>query len=239
MKFCDAIRIVTEEGAPPSRDVNKKVIRDNKGKVVRGGTGLVVFDIDDNLLTVDSSKIKVYKKVNNGPEVGLTTGEFANDDGKDEHGKPKPGVKYDYRDFRDPAKLEQSFKSPKTKWNMPVLKALDNYIREGYDFCFLTARGMEDSLKKTMDELLRYMDKFGKLQPLGKVFKKELSFAINDSKYDEKFKGMSDPEKKSAVLKELCNKYDNVVFFDDDKNNVKSARNLGIPNLRVVHTKKS
>ena len=48
------------------------------------------------------------------------------------------------------------------------------------------------------------------------------------------YPGRSDAEKKSNVLKYLCKKYDRVVFVDDDTKNVNSARNLRIPNLRVI-----
>ena len=35
-------------------------------------------------------------------------------------------------------------------------------------------------------------------------------------------------------LKNVCKKYDRVVFVDDDKKNVHAARNLNMDNLKVI-----
>lgn len=236
MRFDEALNLLNEEGPAPKVDANKNVIKDEKGRPVRGGKGLVVFDIDDNLLSADSSAIKIWKK-ENGKETPLSTDEFAKDPGKNPDGTWKPGVTYDYREFREPTKVRNSI--VKGKPNMPVLKAMDNYINQGYDFCFLTARGLEDVVADSLKEFLRYRDsKTGKLKELGKVFKRDISYAVNDTKHDEKFKGYKDPQKKAAVLRELCKKYDVVKFFDDDKANCRECRALNIPNLYVVNTAK-
>ena len=235
MKLNEALNLFCEEGKPPLRDENKKTIKDENGKTLRGGTGIAVFDIDDNLLKADSSNIKIWKKVN-GKEIPLSTDEFAKDDGKNPDGSWKPGVTYDYREFRDAKKVKDSIE--KAKPIMPTLKALDNYIQQGYDFCFLTARGMEKEVGDALNNFLRYRDKNGELKELGRVFKRDVSRAVNDSKYDKEFKGVLDPQRKALVLKDLCNKYDNVVFFDDDAANVSFARKLNLLNLKVVHTGK-
>jgi hypothetical protein len=41
--------------------------------------GLIVFDIDDTLLKVDTDVLKVYKRIPGKPEQTLTTEEFAKD----------------------------------------------------------------------------------------------------------------------------------------------------------------
>jgi acid phosphatase class B len=110
---------------------------------------------------------------------------------------------------------------------------MDDYIEAGYDFCFLTARGCEETIKTALDEFLMVRNRQDKtLRKLGDTFKKTLSHAINDM--TKKYPGRSDAEKKANVLKYLCKKYDRVVFVDDDKKNVRAARGLEIKNLKVI-----
>ena len=190
--------------------------------------GLIVFDIDDTLLKVDTDILKVYKRVPGKPEQALTTEEFAKDpDAAD----PNKKSLFDFRDFQDPVKVYQSIIS-----GTPLIKNLrimDDYIEAGYDFCFLTARGCEDTIKAALDEFLRVRNRDNNtLRKLGDTFKKTLSHAINDM--TKNYPGRSDAEKKSNVLKYLCKKYDRVVFVDDDKKNVRAARGLDIKNLKVI-----
>ena len=112
------------------------------------------------------------------------------------------------------------------------LKIMDDYIQAGYDFCFLTARSCEDTVKKAIGDFLKFRDKDGALKELGDSFKKTFSHAVNDTIKD--YPGKSDSEKKANVLKKLCKEYDRVVFVDDDKKNVIAARELNIPNLKVI-----
>ena len=190
--------------------------------------GLIVFDIDDTLLKVDTDVLKIYKNVPGKPEQALTTEEFAKDpDAAD----PNKKSLFDFRDFQDPIKVYQSIIS-----GTPLIKNLrimDDYIEASYDFCLLTDRGCEETIKTALDEFLRVRNRDNNtLRKLGDTFKKTLSHAINDM--TKNYPGRSDAEKKSNVLKYLCKKYDRVVFVDDDTKNVNSARNLRIPNLRVI-----
>lgn len=189
--------------------------------------GLIVFDIDDTILKVDSSKISVYKQEPGKKEVALSTDEFAKDpDASD----PDKRSWFDYRDFRDPVKVYNSIIS-----GTPLiknLKIMDDYIQAGYDFCFLTARSCEETVKKAITDFLKFRDEDGALKELGDSFKKTFSHAINDS--EKKYPGKTDAEKKAIVLTNLCKQYDRVVFVDDDKKNVIAARNLNIKNLKVI-----
>ena len=111
--------------------------------------GLIVFDIDDTLLKVDTDILKVYKRVPGKPEQTLTTEEFAKDPDAADLNKKNM---FDFRDFQDPIKVYQSIIS-----GTPLIKNLrimDDYIEAGYDFCFLTARGCEDTIKAALDEFL-------------------------------------------------------------------------------------
>ena len=190
-------------------------------------TGLIIFDIDDTLVKADSSIMKIYKNKPGKPEIALTTDEYAKDpDAGDQNKKSW----FDYRDFNDPLKVYDSIVK-----GTPLIKNLrimDSYIKKGYDFCFLTARGCEDVVKSALDSFLEFRDKDGALKKLGNVFKKSLSHAINDEM--KNYSGNSDPEKKAQVLKNLCDKYDKVIFVDDDKKNVNAAKKLNIKNLTVI-----
>ena len=189
--------------------------------------GLIVFDIDDTILKVDSSLMRIYKNEPGKPEKPLTTDEFAKDKDAED---PSKRSWFDYRDFNDPVKVYNSIIS-----GTPLiknLKIMDDYIKAGYDFCFLTARACEETVKKAIKEFLLFRDEDGALKELGDNFKETFSHAINDS--EKKYPGKTDAEKKAIVLTELCEEYDKVVFVDDDKKNVSAARNLNIPNLKVI-----
>ncbi len=190
-------------------------------------TGLIIFDIDDTLVKADSSIMKIYKNEPGKPEIALTTDEYAKDP---DAGDPSKKSWFDYRDFNDPLKVYDSI--VKGTPLIKNLKIMDSYIKKGYDFCFLTARGCEDVVKNALDSFLEFRDKDGVLKKLGNVFKKSLSHAINDEM--KNYSGNSDPEKKAQVLKNLCDKYDKVIFVDDDKKNVDAARKLNIKNLTVI-----
>ena len=191
--------------------------------------GLIVFDIDDTILKVDTDLMRVYKKIPGKPEQILTTEEFAKD--PDAADPKKKREWFDFRDFQNPVKVYQSIIS-----GTPLIKNLrimDDYIEAGYDFCFLTARGCEETIKTALDEFLMVRNrKDNSLRKLGDTFKKTLSHAINDM--TKQYPGQSDADKKAHVLKRLCGEYDRVVFVDDDKKNVRAARGLNIHNLKVI-----
>ena len=189
-------------------------------------SGIIVFDIDDTILKVDSSLMSIYKKTENG-EKALSTDEFAKDP---DAGNPEKSNLFDFRDFNDPTKVYMSIMkgTPLIK----NLKIMDDYINAGYDFCFLTARGCEETVKTALDDFLKVRNRNGALEKLGLSFKKTISHAVNDK--FKKYPGKSDSEKKAIVLKKLCSQYDKVVFVDDDNKNVNAARNLKISNLKVI-----
>ena len=190
-------------------------------------SGIIVFDIDDTILKVDSSLIRIYKTVPGGEEIALTTDEFAQDPDAADPNKKKW---FDYRDFNDPVKVYNSIIS-----GTPLiknLKIMDDYIKAGYDFCFLTARGCEEMVTKALKDFLRFKDDKGALHELGDIFKETFSHAVNDE--IKKYPGISDSDKKANVLTDLCKKYDKVVFVDDDTKNVRAAKDLNIPNLKVI-----
>ena len=190
-------------------------------------SGIIVFDIDDTLLKANRKVISVYKKEPGKKEIKLSTDQFAKDeDAKD----PNKRSWFDYREFNDPVKVYDSIIS-----GTPIIKNLrimDSYIKAGYDFCFLTARSCEDVVKSALESFLKVKDENNSLNELGDVFKKSMSHAVNDTLH--KYHGATDAEKKANILIGLCKKYDRVVFVDDDRKNLKAARELGLKNLKVV-----
>ena len=192
-----------------------------------GVSGLIVFDIDDTLLKSNPEIIGVYKKEPGKEEKRLTTEEFAKDpDASD----PSKQSWFDYREFRDPIKVYNSIIS-----GTPLirnLRIMDDYVEAGYEFCFLTARSCEETIKKALDDFLKVKQPNGALKELGSIFNKTMSHAINDT--SKQYPGKTDAEKKVNVLKYLCNKYDRVIFVDDDHKNVGAARDLKINNLKVI-----
>lgn len=189
--------------------------------------GLIVFDIDDTILKVDPNIMKIYKRVPGKKVKELTTEDFAKDpDAAD----PDKRSWFDLTDFNTPIKVYNSIIS-----GTPLirnLKIMDDYVRAGYDFCFLTARSCEEVVKRAISDFLKMRSEDGKLKELGDSFKKTFSHAVNDQ--IKKYPGRTDAEKKANILKKLCKEYDKVVFVDDDTKNVHAARNLKISNLKVI-----
>ena len=191
-----------------------------------GVRGIVVFDIDDTLLKVNPNFMHIYKKDPvTGKEIALTTSQFARD--PDAHTNKEW---FDYRDFNDEQKVYQSILTATPMFKN--LKLMDAYIRAGYKFCFLTARGCEDTIKAAMKEFLRYKDENGTIRELENIFKEKYSHAINDEY--KSYPGVTDSEKKANVLRDICNKFDKVVFVDDDPKNLEYAKALNLENLQVI-----
>jgi hypothetical protein len=192
-------------------------------------TAILVSDIDDCLLRADQRDISITKIVD-GDRVRLSTDEYAQDPDR-----YNDNVEYDFSEFSDPERVRTSIIRA-----TPILQNLaivDEYMQKGYDFAFLTARHCEDVVAETLYDFLKYRDKGGRLRHLGKRFKRTLSQAVNDEKYTRVYDGLKDWERKGAVLSDLCELYDEVVFIDDDPKNIEGARKLDLSNLRIIQAK--
>lgn len=233
MKLEEAYRIINEETPLPE-----------------GKRGIIVFDIDDTLLHADSSIMGVI--IQRFTETGKwenvareDTAEFAKSKYKDENGRAKEGYRFDFSEYRDPAKIKQSmFKSYDkdgkqiSKGAEPLianLRMMDSNLRAGYDVAFLTARGAEKVVFDNLMKWLKYRKVNGQLVDLRKEkVNLKNSRAVNDEKYAEEYKGMTDGQKKANFLKEKCAQYDRVKFVDDDRANLAAMRALKLPNLQVI-----
>ena len=202
-------------------------INESINKLPYGKRGIVVFDIDDTLIQADEDVMSIGKFVDGDRKhkISLSTEEFAKDPDVKEHKDW-----FDFSDFQNPQKVVQSIIK-----GTPLLKnlrILDAYLNAGYEFCFLTARGCEDAVKYAIQTVIKYRDDKGVLNNIAPYFNKDVSAAINDSNKD--YDGRTDAEKKSNVLKEICSKFDYVVFVDDDNKNVAQAKELNLNNLTVI-----
>ena len=197
-----------------------------------GKTGIVVFDIDDTLIQADEDVMSIGKFVNGDRKnkISLSTEEFAKDPDAKDHKEW-----FDFSDFQNPQKVVQSI--IKGTPILKNLKILDAYLNAGYEFCFLTARGCEDAVKYAIQDVIKYRDENGVLNNIDPWFNKDVSAAINDS--DKEYEGKTNAEKKSNVLREICSKFDYVVFVDDDNKNVAHAKELNLNNLTVIEAGKN
>ena len=192
-----------------------------------GKTSIVVFDIDDTLIRADKDVVSISKFINGDRKnkISISTEEFAKDPDAKDHKNW-----FDFSDFQNPQKVVQSIIR-----GTPILKnlrILDAYLNAGYEFCFLTARGCEDAIKYAIQDVIKYKDENGVLNNIDPWFNKDVSAAINDS--NKEYKGKTNAEKKSNVLREICSKFDYVVFVDDDNKNVAHANELNLNNLTVI-----
>ena len=197
-----------------------------------GKTGIVVFDIDDTLIRADKDVVSISKFINGDRKnkISISTEEFAKDPDAKDHKNW-----FDFSDFQNPQKVVQSIIR-----GTPILKnlrILDAYLNAGYEFCFLTARGCEDAIKYAIQDVIKYRDENGVLNNIDPWFNKDVSAAINDS--NKEYEGKTNAEKKSNVLREICSKFDYVVFVDDDNKNVAHAKELNLNNLTVIEACKN
>ena len=179
---------------------------------------LILLDLDDTL--VQAAEIFIYKTLPDGEEIALTPSEYADENVS---GEENLDVTYDYRDFLNPKKVSGSIKK-----GQPIvsnLEMMDDLLKKGYDIGILTARGMEDVIYETLRDWLMIRDKSGELIPIGNNLKRENVIAVNDSKYTELEK-YTDYQKKSIMINDLLDVYDEIIFVDDDNKNIKEMHKL-------------
>lgn len=188
----------------------------NEEELEKGSRGIIFIDLDDTCLKDTVSKI--YRKLpTDKEEVPLSTSEYAK-----EHVTPANKKYYDYREFRDPKVVYNVIvNSPRLVKN---LRAIDDFIRGGYEVGVLTARGCENSVFRAVRDSFKYKDHDGKLKSI--KIKRGNVFAVNDD--DKAYPGKTDFEKKKIILRKYAsgNKYDYVYFIDDDDKNIKALKEL-------------
>ena len=174
---------------------------------------LILLDVDDTLLK--PSGVYIYRKLpTDDNEVILTPYEYGL-----EEVTPKNKKYYDYRDFMDPIKTQQSIEQAE-----PIvsnLSIMDDYLKQGHQIAILTARSNEDVVYDGLSQWLMYKDRQGNLIPIGDRLNRENVYAINDPNRVRELESVTDYEKKAEVVERLLSVYDEIVFIDDDMKNIK------------------
>jgi hypothetical protein len=181
---------------------------------------LFVADIDDTLLKASSENIAIIRK-SDGKR--FSTSEFATLKNVNEDD-------FSFKEFRNPKLVYESIVK-----GTPIIKNLrimDSYINRGYKLSILTARGLEKTVLKSINNFLMYRDAKGRLQRIGTKLLSKSSACVNDPKWEKV--GHSSAERKAFVLKQLCKKYKNVVYVDDNQTNCTEAIKLRLKNLTVI-----
>lgn len=184
---------------------------------VKGKKNVILFDIDDTLLTANN--IHIIKIEPDGKETKLTPDEYAKEPKEQEKAR---GVKYDYREFRDPKIVERSITTGTPIWKN--LRILDDHIKSGWNVGILTARGLEDVVFRALQKWLMFRDDKGELKPIQDKLAKNIVHAVNDDV--KQYVGMSDFEKKANVIRNYSKSYDLVKFVDDDLNNLNKVKEM-------------
>lgn len=197
-------------------------------KPVPDGFGCIACDIDDTLLSADTSVIGIWKNKPGEKPVRLTPDEFAKDPDS-EHEEW-----YDYKEFRDPERVYRSIVNATPIFRS--LRLLNAHVRANWAICFLTARGLQDVVAGALKSFLDAMGEKGMIDKgVGEKLRQDLSAAVNDISWDAV--QAKTPERKAMVLKRLCGKYARVKFLDDDLKNIEATKALNLPNLQVIPVK--
>ena len=179
---------------------------------------LIVLDVDDTLLK--PSGVYIYRNLPSDPqEIALTPYEYGL-----ENVTPETKQYYDYRDFLDPVKTQQSIEQAE-----PIvtnLSVMDDYLKLGHQIAILTARSNEQVVFDGLKKWLMYKDRKGNLIPIGDRLNRENVFAVNDTNRMSTLESETDYEKKAEIMEKLVKAYDEIVFIDDDMKNIKQMKML-------------
>jgi hypothetical protein len=187
-------------------------------EIPKGKKNVILFDMDDTLLTANN--IHIIKIDPNGKETALTPDQYAKEPKIEEKAR---GVKYDYREFRDPSIVEKSIATGTPIWKN--LRILDDHVKNKWAVGILTARGLEDIVYRALQKWLMFRDdKTGELKPIGKKLARNIVHAVNDNV--KQYTGMTDFEKKANVIREYAKTYDLVKFVDDDPANIEAVKEM-------------
>lgn len=158
---------------------------------------LAIFDLDDTLIVSDA-KIQVLDKNTHQVIKTLTPAEF-------NFFKPNKKVNLSFKEFEDYDILKRS------KFITSVLDKLLQFYKAGTHVSIVTARGSTNMISRFFLEN-------------GIPIHNDLVIAVNDPQY--KFTG-SVAERKKQALHTLINQgYEKFIFFDDNEDNLRLAKEL-------------
>ena len=172
---------------------------------------IVIFDLDDTLITSEA-KIKVFDSENNELVSSLTPSQF------NYHSKHKDHY-FCFGDFECEKILGRAKLFPDT------YRSFKRYYNKGVPLSIITAR----SNKKMILEF--FSSKNIQLKP-------SLVYTIHSPK--SKFTGSISERKKQAIQDLILKGYNDIVFYEDNMENLKAAEELAsdrikIKTIHVVH----
>lgn len=158
---------------------------------------LAIFDLDDTLI-VSSAKIQVLDAKTGKIIKNLTPAEF-------NFFKPTDRHVFSFSDFEDAEILKKSY------FITHVLEKLKDYYRSGVHVSIITARSDSKMIREFF--LLNDID----IHP-------DLIFAVNDPLHG--FTGTIAKRKKEAIHRLVEEGYTDFVFFDDNDDNLRLAKEV-------------
>lgn len=169
---------------------------------------IAVLDFDDTLV-FSSAKIRVYNSESNKLVTTLSSAQF-------NHYRKKCG---DYMCFED---FESSEILNSSTLNHVYFNSMLKYIEEGIEVAIVTARGNKRIIKEFLDT------REVKIKP-------SMIYATHDP--SSELTGSITDRKKQAVEKIISKGYNDIIFYDDSIENLKSVKSLesNNVNVKIVH----
>ena len=167
-------------------------------KGVDTGNRLVIFDLDDTLVTTDA-KIKIVDRKTGKIIKEMTPQEFNTFEAKS-----KRHI-LNFEDFLSPEILRQG------KFIHEIFNKLKSYYKRGIPVSIVTARSSSDLVRNF------FLDQGIDIHP-------QLVIAINDPQYE--YKG-SVAERKQEAIRDLIDLgFKHLTFFDDSEDNLRLAKEI-------------
>lgn len=159
------------------------------------GNKLVIFDLDDTIIKTDA-KIKI---------IDRKTGVIIRELSPDEFNlfRTKPTHVFDFDDFNCPEILRQG------KFIFCVFDRLKGYYNSGVPVAILTARSSSAMVREF------FLENGIDIHP-------DLVIAVNDPMYD--YTGSVAEMKKQAIKEFIDDGYTDLIFFDDNEDNLRLAK---------------
>lgn len=167
-------------------------------KGVDTGNRLVIFDLDDTLVTTDA-KIKIIDRRTGKVIKEMTPQEFNTFESK-----PKKHI-LNFEDFLSPEVLRQG------KFIHEIFSKLKNYYKRGIPVSIVTARSSSDLVRNF------FLENGIDIHP-------QLVIAVNDPQYE--YKGSIAERKKQAIKDLIDLGFKHLTFFDDSEDNLRLAKQV-------------
>lgn len=165
-------------------------------KGVDTGNRLVIFDLDDTLITTDA-KIKIVDRHTGKIIKEMTPQEFNSFEGKS-----KRHI-LNFEDFLSPEILRQG------KFIHEIFSKLKNYYKKGVPVSIVTARSSSDLVRNF------FLEHDIDIHP-------QLVIAINDPQYE--YSGSIADKKLQAIQDLIDLGFKHLTFFDDSEDNLRLAK---------------